>query len=258
MRHFIHTLRSASGIALFLFMFILMTPFLAVSNLVTAGRATNFYAEKVVPLLIRPVFWIVGLRFNRIDHAELPPGQAIYIFNHNSTLDILTVLSLAIPGARYVAKWELQYNPVFFIVGRLTGQIFIRRQRSKKAVQTLHNAYARIHRDRLSIVMAPEGTRKHEGKVGPFKKGPFRMALDLDLPIVPVFFEGIRELSRGGSLIAKPGACTAHVFPAMDTSGWTAADLDIEIDRIRAFYISCEDDLQRTLDMQIKKNGMTQ
>ncbi len=248
MTHFIHTLRSAAGLTLFLSLFILMTPFLAISNLVTAGRATNFYAETVVPLLIRPVFWIVGLKLNRIDHSDHPPGQAIYIFNHNSTLDILTILSLAIPRARYVAKWELQYNPVFFLVGRLTGQIFIRRQRSKKAVQTLQSAYDRIHRDRLSIVMAPEGTRKHEGKVGVFKKGPFRMALDLNLPIVPVFFEGIRELSMGGSLIAKPGACTAHVFPAIDTSGWKSADLDMEIDRIRSFYIACENDLQGTLD----------
>lgn len=253
---FIHTIRSLTGITLFLLLFLLMTPFLTLSVLLTAGRATNFYAENVVPILLRPVFRIVGIRLTRHDHSGGLPEQAIYIFNHNSTLDILTILSIAFPRVRYVAKWELQYNPVFFFVGRVTGQIFIRRQRSKKAVKTLQNAYSRIRRDRLSIMMAPEGTRKHAGLVGPFKKGPFRMAMDLGLPIVPVFFEGVRELSRGGSLIAKPGACAAHIFPAVDTSEWKPETLEAEMASIRSFYIRCEEDLATVIDT--KKNGTVQ
>jgi 1-acyl-sn-glycerol-3-phosphate acyltransferase len=180
-------------------------------------------------------------------HTQTLPEQAMYIFNHASTLDILTILSLGMPRVRYVAKWELQYNPVFFLVGRSTGQIFIRRQRSQKAVHTLQKAAARLRRHKLSIMMAPEGTRKHQGRIGPFKKGPFRMALDLGLPIVPIYIDGNQELSQGGSLIARPGTSTSHVLPAIDTSSWTVDALDEKIAMVRDLYVRCDEDLEAVL-----------
>ena len=86
-------------------------------------------------------------------------------------------------------------------------------------------------------MLAPEGSRKHPGVIGPFKKGPFRMALDLGYPIVPIYFDGNRELSSGGFLLTKSGSVTATIHPPISTDGWTLENLDDHIRSVRSLYL---------------------
>ncbi|MDZ7807392.1 MAG: 1-acyl-sn-glycerol-3-phosphate acyltransferase [Gracilimonas sp.] len=103
----------------------------------------------------------------------------------------------------------------------LTGQVFIQRKKSKEAVAKLQNTYDRVKRDNLSIMVAPEGSRKHPGIIGPFKKGAFHMAIDLRLiRSSPFILMEIMELSLGSSLLSKSGTINAHIHQPIDTSGW--------------------------------------
>ena len=245
---FIDYARSLLGIFVFFVIFLIATPFILVLLILTFGKATNFIVEQIAPLMVSPVLWISGIAFSVKLHGDLDqiPHPAVYIINHSSTVDLLTILAMGLPRARFVAKWELQYNPIFFLLGRLTGQVFIKRQDSERAVATLQNVYQRIKENRLSVMLAPEGSRKHPGIIGPFKKGPFRMAMDLDYPIVPIYFEGNRELSSGGSLMVRSGKAVGHVHPPIDTSGWTLENLDEHIAEVRQRYLDwagVEDDI---------------
>lgn len=237
------TIRSLLALSFFILFLLLFFPILLITNTLTLGRSTNFYVRHVVPYFSRFTLRILGIRYQNVFHTDGWPSQAMVIINHSSTLDILTMFALGVPKVRFVAKWEIQYIPVFFLIGRISGQIFIRRQRSQKAVQTLHKAYNRILRQNLSVMMAPEGSRTHEGRIGPFKKGPFRMAMDLGYPIVPVFFEGNQELSQGGSMVAKSGQIRAHIFPPVSTSQWTVENIDDHIRHIREFYLLCDENI---------------
>jgi 1-acyl-sn-glycerol-3-phosphate acyltransferase len=73
--------------------------------------------------------------------------------------------------------------------------------------------------------------------IGSFKKGAFRMALDLGYPIVPVYFEGTTILSKGGSLLTKAGNITAHVYPSISTDHWNETTLEKNIEDIRNKYL---------------------
>lgn len=230
-------LRSILSILFFFLMLLVLTPFILVLLILSFGKISNFVVETVALSIARPALKIAGIDFRIRKHADPIPAPAVYIINHSSTLDILTILALGLPRVRFVAKWQLQYNPIFFILGRLTGQVFIRREHSDKAVQTLKKNVDRIQKNRLSVMLAPEGTRKHPGVIGPFKKGPFRMAMDLDYPIVPIYFEGNRALSAGNFLVTKSGTCTAHVHPAIDVSGWTKENLETHIEEVRSLYL---------------------
>ncbi|MDX1641227.1 MAG: lysophospholipid acyltransferase family protein [Balneolaceae bacterium] len=234
---FIEYLRSALSILLFFILLLIFTPFILAMLILSFGKLTNFVIEKIAPFIAKAVLKVAGIDFRIKMHVDPIPAPAVYIVNHSSTLDILTILALGLPRARFVAKWQLQYNPIFFILGHLTGQVFIRREHSEKAVKTLQKSVDRIKKNDLSIMLAPEGSRKHRGIIGPFKKGPFRMAMDLDYPIVPIYFEGNRELSAEDFLITKSGTCTAHIHPAIDTSEWTRDKLDIHIYDVRNLYI---------------------
>ncbi|MFQ5632755.1 MAG: lysophospholipid acyltransferase family protein, partial [bacterium] len=142
------------------------------------GRLQNFIFENIYAPAARLV-----LRANRVKlivHNPHPIDRpVVYLINHSSTLDLFIITALALPRTRYVAKYEFLYNPIFLILGKVTGQIFVKRQHKEKAVSALQKSYARIRKNNFSLLIAPEGTRKHEGLIGPFKKGAFRIALDL-------------------------------------------------------------------------------
>ena len=233
----IEYLRSLLGMLFFTLIFFLAIPFIFLLLIFSLGKATDFVIEYFAKGIARPTLAIIGIKFKRKQHGPVFTEPAVYIFNHSSTLDILTMMALGVRKIRFVAKWELQYFPFFFLAGRLTGQVFIKRQKSDKAIQTLINTYERLHQNRLSIMVAPEGSRKHEGEIGPFKKGAFRMAIDLKYPIVPIYFEGNNRLSPGGSILSKSGIITAHIYPPVNTSGWSLESLPRHIDEVRAMYL---------------------
>ncbi|MFU8812982.1 MAG: lysophospholipid acyltransferase family protein [Balneolaceae bacterium] len=245
--------RTILALVVFFSLILLVIPVVLLLIIISFGRLNFVAVEYIAPFLAWVVFKIVGINFETVQYPDERPAPAVYISNHSSTLDMFTIMALGLPNIRFIAKWEFQYNPLFLIIGRLTGQIFIRRQDSKKAVQTLQKAYARIKRQKLSIFAAPEGSRRHEGVIGTFKKGPFRMAMDLGYPIVPVYFEGNRVLSHGDSLFAKPGTCTAYIHEPIDTSDWTVEDLPGHIEAIRNRYlewagVKAEQETQRTTE----------
>lgn len=225
---------------------LLFTPVILVLLIFSLGRLTNFVIEKIAPLLTYPAFRAAGIQFTIQKHAKSFPSPALYIINHSSTLDILTILALGLPRVRFVAKWQFQYNPLFLFLGRLTGQVFIKREHSEKAVATLQKSYDRLKKKRLSILMAPEGSRKHPGIIGPFKKGPFRMAMDLNYPIIPIYFEGNRHLSEGRFLMTKKGACTAHIHPPIEPTGWTLENLESQIGTVRKKYLKWADQEEKS------------
>lgn len=233
--------RSQLGIVLFFLIFLIATPVILFLLILTFGKATNFIIGQIAPLMVRPVLWISGIDFSIHLHGNKIHHPAVFIINHSSTVDLLTILALGLPRVRFVAKWELQYNPLFFLLGRLTGQVFIKRQNTERAVAALQNVYDRIRKKKLSVLMAPEGSRKHPGIIGPFKKGPFRMAMDLGYPIVPIYFEGNRKLSSGGSLMVRSGRSTAHIHPPIETSGWTLNNIDQHIREVRSMYLEWAD-----------------
>lgn len=230
-------LRSLAAIFIFFLIFLAATPILLILLIFSWGRASNFIIEYIAPLMVRPVFWISGITFDMKIHSDNIASPAVFIINHSSTLDVLTLLALGLPKIRFVAKWQFQYNPIFLLLGRLTGQIFIRRRDSEKAIAQLQKTYRRIQQQQLSIMMAPEGSRSHPGIIGPFKKGPFRMAMDLDYPIVPIYFEGNQKLSKGGTLITKSGTLTAHIHEPIDLSDWNLDNLTNNITAVRAQYL---------------------
>lgn len=222
---------------------------LTLMSLVTLGQAQSFITHIFSRAIGHLVLFFASVKVVFVGAPIAHP--AIYIANHSSTLDLFLILILGLPKVRYVAKYELLYNPFFGIMGALTGQIFIKRQDVERAVATLHRAYERIRRRGLSLFVAPEGTRQESGKIGPFKKGAFRMAMDLQYPIVPIHFAGARQLCPGKTLAVTPGTVTIRFHPAIDTSAWTRENLDEEIAKIRNDYISWDEEYAKAGNVEI-------
>jgi 1-acyl-sn-glycerol-3-phosphate acyltransferase len=111
----------------------------------------------------------------------------------------------AIPvQAVYIAKNGVKWMPLVGWASWAGGVIFIDRSNSKKAARSMASATEKVRRGK-SVVIFPEGTRTRDGRVAPFKKGGFRLAMDAGVPIVPIATVGGWEILPKGAHRSNPG-----------------------------------------------------
>jgi 1-acyl-sn-glycerol-3-phosphate acyltransferase len=139
----------------------------------------------------------VDMRCDGLDNV--PPGEAFVVMsNHQSLYDIPVLFQALKRRVRMVAKTELFRVPVWGRAMRVAGFVELDRHNRAKAIASLRAAQEELRRG-TSIWIAPEGTRSETGKLQPFKKGGFHLALDSGARILPVSIVGTRDalLARG-------------------------------------------------------------
>jgi putative phosphoserine phosphatase/1-acylglycerol-3-phosphate O-acyltransferase len=114
--------------------------------------------------------------------------------------------------------------------------VFIDRDDPVAAVETMHTVEDRA-RNGLSIVIAPEGTRVDTTEVGPFKKGPFRIAMAVGIPIVPIVIRNAEIVAARNSTVINPGTVDVAVFPPIPVDDWTIETLPEHIAAVRQLYL---------------------
>lgn len=169
----------------------------------------------------------------RVDRSK----PYIFMSNHVSHADS-PALALTIPHPlHWVFKKELGKIPVFGWVLRSGGQVMVDRSSPEKARESLAEALAGLSGCN-SILIYPEGTRSRDGKLQPFKKGGFRMALSAGLPIVPVRVSGSRDVVAADTLRVRPGTITVEILPPIETAGKSIADIPEFMEKVRASMLS--------------------
>jgi len=124
--------------------------------------------------------------------------------NHASLYDIPIILA-SLPGSiRMIAKRELSYIPYFGTSLKHSEFIFIDRKNRLKAIEDLKIA-KRNMLNGIVVWAAPEGTRSRNGVLGPFKKGIFKLAQEIDAIIIPVVIIGSRQLLPAKTWQFHPG-----------------------------------------------------
>ena len=155
----------------------------------------------------------------------LDPNQSyVLVCNHQSHFDVFVLYGWLGVDFKWVMKAELRRVPVLGGACARLGHVFIDRSNHAAAVATLEAAKDRI-RDGTSVLFFPEGTRSRSGELGAFKKGAFRMALDLGLPILPMAIRGTRDVLPARGLDLRPGRATLTIHPPIGIDGCTADDL---------------------------------
>ena len=160
---------------------------------------------------------------------------AVFIFNHQSGIDVLLLCKLLRRDFTGIAKQEVRMNPIFGPAFALAGTVFIDRFHPEKAIRALAPAVDAL-RGGLSIAIAPEGTRSPTPRPGRFKKGAFHLAMSAKVPIVPIVFLNALDALPKHAVVVRPATIEAVVHPPIETTGWTAGDLDREIARVERLY----------------------
>jgi len=161
---------------------------------------------------------------------------AVFIFNHQSALDVILMMKLIRRDMTGIGKMELKKNPIFGPIFTAAGVVFIDRTNSKRAIEALKPAVDALKEGR-SLVIAPEGTRSPTPRLGRFKKGAFHLAMQAGVPIVPVVFRNVLDAFPKDASIVRPATIETVVLPPVETTDWTVEGLDEEIAEIRRGYL---------------------
>ena len=160
--------------------------------------------------------WIIvkfsGIRLTveGLDRLD-PKRQYLFVVNHQSNFDIpVLVQSLPQFQLRWIAKKELLWIPFFGWAMWAAKHITVDRADSLDALKSLKLAKQRIAAG-ISVVVFPEGTRSTNGKLLPFKRGGFLLALKTKTPIVPVTINGTGKLLARGEWRVRPGAINVTI-----------------------------------------------
>ena len=161
----------------------------------------------------------------RITGLENLPGQpSILMSNHVSNLDA-PVLLPSIPGMTSVMlKQSLMKIPLLGTAMRMGKFVPVSRGNSREeAIQSVAVA-AEALRSGLHITIFPEGTRSPDGKLLPFRKGAFFLAVESGAPIVPVVLHGTARMMRRESLRIQPGVAVVQFLPALHPRNYSSRE----------------------------------
>lgn len=174
-----------------------------------------------------------GVRVRAEGVENIPAGVCIFAANHVSNLDPPAALIGVPRRISYLAKQEIFKVPIVRTALRLGKIVPVNRGNTEEAIASIDRA-VEILRGGISFFVFPEGKRSRDGRMLPFKKGTFIMAIQARVPVVPVSILGSRERMPKGRLSTVPGEIVLRFGPAIDSKGYSIDQRDELLARVQA------------------------
>lgn len=187
------------------------------------------YPRRADPAILgwaKKMLALAGVQAEAHGLENLPAGTCVMVCNHQSHYDGVMLFRFIPKHFRFVAKRELTRIPVFGQAVKLMGNLIVDRKGSQADRETLNDAVATV-RDHLSVMFFPEGTRSEEGTLRRFKKGAAMLAIQAQVPVVPIAVSGTRHiLPKGSKAIQRGQKAVLLVGKPLPTAGLQPSDRD--------------------------------
>lgn len=208
--------------------------------LVSAVRSTSPAIEAIIRLWARMWFWLSGTRLEV--RGEFDPTRSyVVISNHSSWFDVFAnFLATPVP-LRFLAKKELFKIPVFAPAMRAIGMIEIDRDKATSMHQWINDQARTVAGRAQSIMVYPEGSRTRDGEIQRFKVGAFVIAIENQLPILPVTIAGSYAVFPPGGMTIRGGHVIVEIGEPLPTD-------HLERDGIRELARQSQEIIRTTRD----------
>jgi len=177
------------------------------------GMALAYSAARIAGARVK----IVGL--DQIDKS----GTYIFMSNHVSNIDPPIVCPLIPRRTSILAKKEVWRIPILGKALNLGEIVPVERENRDAAIQSIRRA-EEVIKHGINMTLFPEGTRSPNGRLLPFKKGPFHLALATGVSIVPITILGTYEMLPKGNMIIRPGIVNLIFHPPMDPKQYSSRE----------------------------------
>ncbi|KAF2184108.1 1-acylglycerol-3-phosphate O [Zopfia rhizophila CBS 207.26] len=192
------------------------------------------------------MWWGTGVTFRVWESGRIEGGRrggedalavrpAVFIANHQTELDVLMLGCVFPKYCSVTAKKSLRWVPFLGWFMALSKTVFIDRANRATARAAFDGAAEQMRSERQSVFIFPEGTRSYADKPDllPFKKGAFHLAIQAQVPIVPVVVANYSDVLNVKRRVFNGGVIDVSVLPPIPTTGLTAADADALTTRTR-------------------------
>ncbi len=169
-------------------------------------------------LLFGKLSYLFGIKLDlRQSEASKAIGTFVYVSNHQSSWDLVTVSNAVRPRTVTVGKRSLAFIPIFGTLYWLTGNILIDRNNRNKAMSTIGQVIKKIRENNVSVWLFPEGTRSRGRGILPFKTGAFHIAVGAGVSIVPIVCSSTGHLSL---LLGNNGHIIVEIMDPISIKGY--------------------------------------
>ncbi len=194
------------------------------------GFRQHWLAQVWAKLLLRTS----SVRVNAEGLKWIEPNQSyIFVSNHLSYMDTPVIMGHIPVQFRFLAKLGLFKIPMIGTHLSRAGHIRVPREDPRGAVRTMQLAAEIIQKQRISLLIFPEGGRSRDGVLRPFKEGAAYIAIRAGVPIVPLVLIGTREILPYGSAVVEPGTVTMRILQPIETSSMSLKDRGALTTRLR-------------------------
>ncbi len=156
----------------------------------------------------------VKIKMKGMDQFD-PAGTYIFMSNHVSNLDPPVLIPMVPRRTSVLAKRELWKIPVLSKALDLADIVPVERNKRESAIESIRRA-GEVMKHGINMTIYPEGTRSRDGRLLPFKKGPFHLAAETGFPIVPITILGTEDMMPKGRFAVRPGTATLVFHAPVD------------------------------------------
>jgi 1-acyl-sn-glycerol-3-phosphate acyltransferase len=186
------------------------------------GRRQHWCARFWCKLIARTA--LAPIRVHGLENID-PETSYVFLSSHQSYMDIPAMLGYLPVQLRIAAKKSLFKIPFMGWHLSRAGHIPIDRSSTENAIASMQRA-ATYLRDGICVFIFPEGTRSRDGVLHSFKKGGFKLAIQAQVPIVPVTILGSRQVLPADTIVCRPGPIEMFVDPPIPTDDLSEDDLE--------------------------------
>ena len=174
--------------------------------------------------LVRSSVWLTGTRIKTVGLDKIDPnGTYIFMSSHVSNMDPTILIPLIPRRTSALAKKEIWNIPILAQALDMASLVPVERDNRDAAIQSIRKA-GEVMGQGINMTVYPEGTRSPDGRLLPFKKGPFHLAIETGVPVVPITMLGTYEMMPKGSMVTKGGTATVVFHPPMDPKLYASRD----------------------------------
>ncbi|KAM4642746.1 LOW QUALITY PROTEIN: 1-acyl-sn-glycerol-3-phosphate acyltransferase alpha [Discoglossus pictus] len=215
---------------------------------ICAVRGRNVENMKVLRFLLLHIKYLYGIKIEVRGWENFNIREPyVIVSNHQSSWDLLgPITKVPVPSGMMeilpgrvcpIAKRELMYMGTAGLACWLAGVIFINRKKTDDAISVMTEAAETMLKEDVRVWVFPEGTRNHSGSLLPFKRGAFHLAVQAQVPVIPVIMSSYKDFYCNEGEKFSTGKCTVQILPGVSTKGLTSDDVPDLADRVRELML---------------------
>lgn len=180
------------------------------------GRWWGYYPETIwARMFCRMSF--VSVEVSGRENID-PDTSYVFVANHQGAYDIFSLFGYLGHNFRWMMKESLRRIPIVGWACKASGQIFVDNSSVSATKRTMQEAENQL-RGGMSLTVFPEGARTWDGNMRKFKKGAYLLAVEFNLPVVPVTIDGAFDVLPRFKFLPRPGHIKITIHTPIQPSG---------------------------------------